>query len=314
VTQDDWLARRAHVGADFDPRELVRRRQAEGVTVSVVLPTLDVGDTVGPIVEAVRSRWTGPGGLVDEVVVVDGGSSDDSARVAAEAGAVVWREADILAGLPRESGKGEALWKSLAVTTGDIVLWLDSDVLGFDPMFVPGMLGPLLTEPEVGYVKAAYRRPMGDDADGGGRVTELCARPLLSAVRPALGVLSQPLSGEAAGRRELLESVPFFTGYAVEIGLLLDIERAAGIGAIAQSDLGERLHHHQPTLALGRMAHVITQAVLRRAAQDGDVSADLAREAPYRRPVRGPDGARMHVEDAGVAERPPMASVRAAAP
>jgi glucosyl-3-phosphoglycerate synthase len=303
----DWLRRRTFAGAGFDPEQLAARKAAGGLRVSVALPARDVEDTVGPIVEAVRARWTGPGGLVDEVVVIDSDSSDDTARAAAEAGAEVHRARDVLPELGRHPGKGEALWKSLAVTAGDLVVWLDADLAPFDPDFVPGLLGPLLHEPAIGYVKGFYRRDLHGRPGDGGRVTEICARPLIALFAPELAGFVQPLAGEAAGRRDLLAEVPFFTGYAVEMGLLLDLERRFGLGALAQVDLGERAHAHQATPALGRMAHEITRATLARLAAHGRLPEELAPDAPFLRP----DAEQLELESDArpLALRPPFASL-----
>ncbi len=192
----DWLRRRTFAGAGFDPEELAARRRAQGLSVSVALPARDAAGTVGAIVEAVRERWTGPGGLVDQVVVIDSDSVDDTAREAADAGAEVHRARDVLPDLGWRPGKGEALWKSLAVTSGDLVVWIDADLDPFDPDFVPGLLGPLLHEPAVGYVKGFYRRDLHGRPGDGGRVTEICARPLDRALRPRARRLRA-----AAGRR-----------------------------------------------------------------------------------------------------------------
>ena len=311
MTRDEWLVRRTFRGADFDPEELAARKRALGVGVSVCLPALDVADTVGAIVTSVRARWLERVGLVDQVAVVDSRSSDATARVAAEAGAEVFQDDRVLPEAGSRRGKGEALWKSLAAVWGDLVVWLDSDVRDFDPAFVPGLLGPLLTDPAVGYVKALYRRPLGDSAAGGGRVTEICARPLINLFYPDLAAVVQPLSGEAAGRRALLERLPFMSGYAVEIGLLLDIVRRHGLGPLAQVDLGERRHRHQDPAALGEMAYEITQAVVRRLAEDGRAPDELARPGPYRRPVAVSDGYAMREVPLPLDERPPMASLAA---
>jgi glucosyl-3-phosphoglycerate synthase len=309
VTREEWLARRTFRGADFDPEELAARKRALGLKVSVCLPALDVADTVGAIVESVRANWLERVGLVDQVAVVDSRSSDATAQVAADAGAQVFQDDQVLPEAGSRRGKGEALWKSLAAVSGDLVVWLDSDVRDFDPAFVPGLLGPLLTDPEVGYVKALYRRPLGASAEGGGRVTEICARPLINLFYPDLGVLVQPLSGEAAGRRGLLERLPFMGGYAVEIGLLVDIVRRFGLAPLAQVDLGERRHRHQDPAALGEMAYVITQAVVRRLAEDGRAPDELAHPGPYRRPVAGRNGYAMQEVPLPVDERPPMATL-----
>lgn len=303
MTREEWLLERTFTGASFDPGALAARRAASGTSVSVVIPTLEVAGTVGAIVEAIRDRWVGQSGLVDEVVVIDSASSDGTAEVALSAGARVVQDAEVLPGVGARSGKGEAMWKGLAATTGDIVAWIDGDIEEFDPAFVPGMLAPLLLDPDIGYVKAFYRRPLGGVADDGGRVTEICARPLINRFVPELAGFVQPLSGEAAGRRSLLERVPFFCGYAVEIGLLIDILDDAGLESMAQVDLGERRHRNQPTPALGPMAYEITNAVLAR--RGGAPHAD-----GYVRPARDATGG-LSLERRAVSlgERPPMIDV-----
>src|SRR3954454_15348188 len=206
-------------------------------------------------------------------------------------------------------GKGEALWKSLYDTDGDLVVFIDSDLVAFDPQFVVGLLGPLLTDPDVGYVKALYDRPLtttdGMIPTGGGRVTELVARPLLNALWPTLAGFVQPLSGEYAGRRELLERVPFVSGYGVELGLLEDLVELADIDALAQVALGTRQHTHQSDAALGRMAGQILQTALARCpgvAVDNDFLVQYVRTGPGVEPV---------IWDVGVRERPPMRTVPA---
>jgi glucosyl-3-phosphoglycerate synthase len=311
VDRDEWLRRRTYRRADYDPGRLAERARAQGLSISVCLPALNVADTVAPIVTAVRERLVAGAGLVDEVVVVDSRSEDDTAEIAAAAGARVVQDDEVLPGLGPGWGKGEAMWKSLAVVGGDVVVWLDADVVDFDPAFVAGLVGPIVDDAEVGYVKAVYRRALGADADGGGRVTEICARPLINLFYPHLAGFAQPLSGEAAGRRDLLSSVPFFSGYAVELGLLIDLSRTAGLGALAQVDLGARRHANQPTAALGAMASTITQAVLRRLADEGRVpEALVAAAGPYARPVPGPDGFVLSHTDTRPSERPPMALSR----
>jgi glucosyl-3-phosphoglycerate synthase len=211
--------------------------------------------------------------LVDEIVVMDAGSADDTAATAEAAGARVFYEHDVLAGEGPGSGKGEALWKSLHVCKGDLICFVDADIRNFHARFVYGLLGPLLENPEIQYVKAFYERPIRERnalrATGGGRVTELLARPLINLLWPELAGIVQPLSGEYAGRRKTLEQVPFFSGYGVELGLLVDIAARFGVDAIAQVDLDRRVHRNQDMQALGRMSFGILQAAFLRLAEEG---------------------------------------------
>lgn len=307
VTREEWLLKRTSDGSVTDLAALLAADVSKP-TVSVVIPALNVADTVGQICAAVRKCWMGRGGLVDELVVVDSASTDDTARIATAAGARVVQDTDVLPSMGRGRGKGEAMWKSLAATSGEIVVWIDGDISDFDPAFVSKLVAPLLADPDIAYVKAFYRRPLGHDAEGGGRVTEICARPLINRFYPDLAGFVQPLSGEAAGRRDLLERVPFLSGYAVEMGLLIDILAAAGLDAMAQVDLGVRRHANQSTEALGRMAYEITHAVLCRSRETGIVTGDLR---PYARPVAKDGGYVLERVAARVVERPPMATVLA---
>lgn len=309
MDRDRWLSARTYRGDDFEPERLAALAAARGIRVSVCLPTLNVEATVGPIVASVRRELMERVPLVDEIVVVDSASTDDTRARAAEAGARVVPVAEVLPDLPPGRGKGDALWKSLAVVDGDLVVWLDSDVTDPDPAFVTGLLGPLLADDRIAYVKAVYRRALGDAADGGGRVTEICARPLLNLFYPELAGFAQPLSGEAAGRREVLMGVPFFTGYAVEIGLLIDLWSRHGLPALAQVDLGSRRHTHQSTTALGAMASTITQAVLARLADEGRAPGELMRRGEYVRPTRNGRGWTLARTDTRPGERPPMAAL-----
>ncbi|MBX7451110.1 glucosyl-3-phosphoglycerate synthase [Mycolicibacterium sp. 3033] len=237
----------------------------KGRTVSVVLPALNEEETVAGVVETITPLL---GGLVDELVVLDSGSTDDTEIRALAAGArVISREAALPEVAPTP-GKGEVLWRSLAATTGDLIAFVDSDLLDPDPMFVPKLLGPLLTTDGVHLVKGFYRRPLKvsgrEDANGGGRVTELVARPLLAALRPELSCLYQPLGGEYAGTRELLTAVPFAPGYGVEIGLLVDAYDRLGLDGIAQVNLGVRTHRNRPLTELASMSRQVIATLLQR--------------------------------------------------
>jgi glucosyl-3-phosphoglycerate synthase len=273
---EDWFARRTWQEPRWTVDELVRAKA--GRRVAVVLPALDEEATVGAIVAAIVPLTSGPAPLVDELVVLDSGSTDRTVELAAAAGARVVLRTEVLPELAPVPGKGEVLWRALAATTSDIVCYLDSDLVDFDPAFVPALLGPLLTTPGVHLVKGFYRRPLRLEtahADtGGGRVTELLVRPLLAALRPELAGVVQPLGGEYAGTRELLEALPFAAGYGVEIGLLLDAQASRGLDALAQVNLGVRKHRNRSLLQLGVMARQILGAVLARCAAGGGVTPD----------------------------------------
>ncbi|MFI5047365.1 MAG: glucosyl-3-phosphoglycerate synthase [Acidimicrobiia bacterium] len=282
---------------------LVEAKAALGTTVSVCLPARNEESTVGQIVATVRRTLVQPAPLVDEVVVVDDGSTDATAEVAAYDGARVVAVGEILPELAPGTGKGNALWLSLYACEGDIICWVDADIRNFAPHFVTRLLAPLLTDPSIGFVKGFYRRPLYDEVTGGGRVTELLARPVISALFPHLAGFVQPLSGEYAGRRALLESVPFVEGYGVEIGLLVDLVARFGPDALAQADLGVREHRNRPLEELGPQAMAVLVTGLRRAGVPVDRRlAELVRYDAHQEQERVP------VE---IRERPPMVSIHA---
>ena len=312
-----WLDRRSSRAADW-PLERLMAAKA-GTTISVVVPAKNEESTVGSIINVIQQRLMRESPLVDELVVVDSCSTDGTARVAAAAGARVVCQDEVLGHLPRLSGKGEALWKGMAATSGDLVVFVDADVHGFTPEFVTGLVGPLLLDPTVAYVKGFYHRPLIEDGhtftDGGGRVTELVARPLLNLHWPELAGFVQPLAGEYAGRREALEAVPFVTGYGVEVGLLIDLLELVGLDALAQVDLGVRQHRHQDNEGLGRMAAQIMLAALSRLDRQRRViiaNEPAPRLAQFRRGSGGTGLERVVVvTDVDVPERPPLATVLA---
>ncbi|GAC1462881.1 MAG: hypothetical protein PVSMB7_03780 [Chloroflexota bacterium] len=266
---DRWFAENTFHSDEFQNiQSLVELKQRRGVTISLALPTLNEEKTVGKIVTTIKRRLMDRYPLIDEMVVVDSQSEDRTAEIVTSLGVPVYQHPDILPELGTYRGKGEGLWKSLQVTSGDIVVWIDSDITGIHPKFVYGLIGPLLTQPRIGFVKGFYRRPLNLGGQllttGGGRVTELTARPLINLFYPQLSGLVQPLAGEMAGRREVLESVPMFTGYGVETGLLIDILEQFGLQSIAQVDLQERVHRNQSLLSLSKMAFAIVQVVIQR--------------------------------------------------
>lgn len=305
-----WLGRRSWSAADRPLPQLLEAKRLSGRTVSVVLPALDEEATVGTIVAAIRAAlMTEEVPLIDELVVLDSGSTDRTAEVAAAAGARVVARDDVLPRLPAVPGKGEVLWRSLLVTRGDIVCFVDADLREFSPAFVSGIVGPLLTDPDVQFVKAMYDRPLetggapGGGPGQGGRVTELVARPLLNLHWPQLAGFVQPLGGEYAARRSLLERLPFPVGYGVELGLLVDALHTVGLDALAQVDVGVRKHRHQDGQALGRMAAAIYRTAQLRLARGHLVRPKLTQF------VRGENGFVPRTSDVDTEERPPMAEV-----
>ena len=300
-----WFRDRTWTHTDFTIEGLLGDKD---VTVSVVIPAVNEAETVAAVVATagrLRDR-----GLVDEVLVIDGGSTDETIRNARAAGAEVVDQARAVPDVDPGTGKGDALWKGLAVSEGDLVVFLDADLHDADERYVVGLLGPLLVEPEVGYVKACYERPFDLGVErrphGGGRVTELMARPLLATFWPHLAGLAQPLAGEYAGRRSVLEQVPFVQGWGVELALLIDIASRFGTEAIAQVDLGARVHSHQSLAALGRMAGEILHVAADRLRTEGRLSeAELG--GTLFQPERGPTG-RLQLTEAEieVRERPPL--------
>jgi glucosyl-3-phosphoglycerate synthase len=260
---------RTHRWQDWDLETLLERKQQTGLTTSLVVPARNEAATVGDVVGRVRSALMETTALLDEIVVIDSDSTDETHAVAAAAGAVVHRSREIRPDLGTHPGKGEAMWKSLFVTRGDLLVFMDADLVDWDTHFVPGLLGPLLSDDRVALVKGFYQRPLRDDAGNesafeGGRVTELVARPLIALEWPSLGWLVQPLAGEWAVRRDLFARLSVPTGYAVELAALIDTHRLLGDDAIAQVDLGRRMHRHQPLGDLGAMATQILAASRRR--------------------------------------------------
>ncbi|RSN57342.1 glucosyl-3-phosphoglycerate synthase [Amycolatopsis sp. WAC 04182] len=298
-----WFERRTWQNPGWTVEDIVAAKGDR--TVSVVLPALDEEDTVAQVVGTVRPLL---GTVVDELVVMDSGSTDATAELAARAGARVVHREDVLPDLPPVPGKGEVLWRSLAATTGDVVVFLDSDLVDPDPAFVPTLLGPLLCEEGVHLVKGFYRRPLRLESSGGGRVTELLARPVLSALRPSLSGLIQPLGGEYAATREFLESVPFAAGYGVEIGLILDAEARYGLEGLAQVNLGVRKHRNRSLLQLGVMARQILGTALARCGIKSDDPAQLTQFAQVG------DEWLPEVAEVSVSDRPPMREVRGLEP
>ncbi len=311
---DRWFAENTFHSREFrDVDRLVRLKREQGVTVSLGLPTLNEEGTIGSIIEVMRDALVERSPLLDEIVVIDSGSSDETVNIARSLGVRVHQHTDILPEYGTYAGKGEALWKSLHLLTGDIVVWCDTDISNIHPQFVYGTLGPILTDPRIGYVKGFYRRPLNFGGElqtaGGGRVTELTARPIINLFYPELSGLLQPLSGEYAARRELLERLPFFTGYGVEMGHLIDVLESFGLNRIAQTDLGMRIHRNQELFDLSKMAFAIMQVALKRLGDRHRLH--LLEEVNRTMKLIHYQGDRFFLElkDIGDRERPPMHTI-----
>lgn len=316
VLVDKWFAENTYYADEFaDLSHLVELKEKQGVSISLALPALNEEATVGNVIQTIKSALMDEVPLLDEMILIDSNSTDRTREIATELGIPVFIHQQVLPELGARKGKGEALWKSLYLTRGDIVLWIDTDIVNIHPRFVYGLIGPLLLRSGVQFVKGFYRRPLkvGDkvQAGGGGRVTELTARPLLNLFYPALSGLIQPLSGEYGGRRSLLERLPFSSGYGVEIGLLIDILETAGLDAIAQVDLQERIHHNQPLQALSKMSFAIIQTVVRKLERRFGVN--LLQEINRSMKTIHYEAGRLYLEVEEIAERerPPMIEVPA---
>jgi nucleotide-binding universal stress UspA family protein len=311
---DKWFAENTFHSKEFASiSDLVRLKEQQGVTISLVLPTLNEEETIGDIIRCMKDALLERHALLDEILVIDSRSQDRTATIARLLGVPVHVHQDILPANGTFSGKGEALWKSLAVAKGDIIVWIDTDIANIHPKFVYGLLGPLLREPRLAYVKGFYRRPLRQGGvlheSSGGRVTELTARPLINLFYPLLSGLIQPLSGEYAGRREILERVPFATGYGVEIGLLIDILEQFGLNAIGQVDLEQRIHRNQSLAALSRMSFTIMQTVVGRLERNRHIELVAEINRTMKAIVHTREQFHLDVRRIEEFERPPMAKV-----
>jgi glucosyl-3-phosphoglycerate synthase len=314
-----WFSSHTHVAAEFSLDDLLAAKRQAGVRISVVIPARNEEATVATVVSNIEAALVRPG-LIDELVVIDSDSTDRTAEIATAAGAKVFASAKIPTGLKAMPGKGEALWRSLFVTSGDILVFIDADLTEWGVHFVTGLIGPMLLDENVLLVKGFYDRLFDDGASGatesapqGGRVTELVARPMINLHWPALAGVVQPLAGEWAIRRSLAESLPFPVGYGVEFATLTDTLWRHGLNAIAQVDLGRRGHSHQNVHDLGVMATEILSAATRRLDRRSGVSAPVGVAGAWTQLYqydRGHEG-QWVARSVPVAERPPAASVDA---
>jgi len=316
ILVDKWFAENTFHADEFSNlKELMDLKERNGLTISVALPALNEEETVANVIRTIRDSLMRDVPLLDEIVLIDSNSTDHTREIAQDLGVKVFIHQELLPELGPRGGKGEGLWKSLLVTHGDIIAWIDTDIFNIHPRFVYGILGPLLLNPRIQFVKGFYRRPLkiGNkvEAGGGGRVTELTARPMINLFYPELSGVVQPLSGEYAARRSFLEKVPFFSTYGVETGLLIDAFDTHGLASIAQVDLLERIHHNQTLEALSKMSFVILQAFLRKLekrygqqmVEDVNKSMKLIRHAA--------GGYYLDVEEIIEHERPPMIGIDA---
>jgi nucleotide-binding universal stress UspA family protein len=311
---DQWFAENSFRAREFAGiSKLVELKQKQGLTVSLGLPALNEEETIGNIIRTIKSRLMDEFPLLDEIVLIDSDSTDDTVKIATDEGISVFKHPEVLSEYGSYRGKGEALWKSLHVLKGDLIVWIDTDIKNIHPGFVYGLVGPLLTEPKIQYIKGFYRRPIriGEkfSASGGGRVTELTARPFLNLFYPELSGIVQPLAGEYGGRREILERVPFFTGYGVETGLLIDIYNLLGQRGIAQVDLGERIHRNQALPALSQMSFAIIQVFLQRLQETNRIELleEVSRSMKLVKANR--KAYSLEVREIGDLERPPIVTL-----
>lgn len=281
---EQWAKRRTFHHSLYPAARIAQARER---SVSVCLPARECATTIGEIVGVLASLRRM--GTIDEIVVVDSASADGTARIAAQAGAKVLQEGELMAELGPVLGKGDAMWRALSALEGELVVFLDADSTDFSAHFATGLLGPLVCEPDVAFVKAFYRRPFEQDGislpEGGGRVNHLLARPALALFYPQLGAIRQPLAGEVAARRELLESVPFATGYGVEIAMLIDVWREVGLDGLAQVDLDVHRNNHQPIAALSEMSERVLATLARRLQEEGRLNQTDLSKAPLERPA-----------------------------
>jgi glucosyl-3-phosphoglycerate synthase len=315
---EEWAKRRTFHHSLYPAARIAAERDA---SVSVCLPARECAETVGEIVSALgRLRDVG---VIDEVLVVDAASGDGTAHLAEQAGAKVIQERELMPEMGPVLGKGDAMWRALSVLEGELVVFLDADSEGFSEHFATGLLGPLVCESEVQFVKAFYRRPFEQGGislpEGGGRVNHLMARPALALFYPQLGAVRQPLAGEVAAGRELLERVPFVTGYGVEIAMLIDVWWELGLGGLAQVDLDVHRNRHQTLAALSEMSETVLASIVRRLISERRLSGDGIAVRGGGHTMRDPGNERScqsalsweweEAGDCAPTERPPLASV-----
>ena len=316
MKSEQWLRERTFHHSNFwDIKWLVEQKEQRGLTISLCLPALNEEKTIGQEIVILKAELFDRYRLLDEIAVVDSGSTDKTCEIAASFGADVYVASEHLLEHGSQRGKGENLWKALYLLKGDIIVYVDSDIKNIHPRFVYGLVGPLILDPEVHYVKAFYDRPLafsdGLRPTGGGRVTEILIRPLFSLFYPELAAILQPLSGEYAGRRAILEQIPFPVGYGVETAMLIDIFRRLGLYAFAQTDLDQRVHRNQETVALGRMAFGVLRTFFARLQEEERIQLRDVLPTVMRQFEVGQGAYRQLEYVIEELERPPMIEVEA---
>ncbi|MGH3087071.1 MAG: glucosyl-3-phosphoglycerate synthase [Rubrobacteraceae bacterium] len=324
VDAAEWFKHRSYDYRQFSREEMSLRKGDLGLTVTAVLPCRNVADTVGGIIDeihAVNETVSPKAPLIDQILAIDADSGDGTSEVAVRHGAEVFSENELMSNHGGAHGKGDAMWRALSVSRGDLVMYIDADTRDFRPELAYGVLGPILHVPQIRYVKAAYRRPFktGEklEEDGGGRVTELSAKPLFNLFYPALAGFVQPLAGEFVADRDLFCSIPFMTGYAVETSIMIDVLNKVGLAAMAQVDLGARQNRHQSLRDLSRMSYSVLRAVARRMREDGrlqtsndpNLPASLSQFSDYLHAVATSDGLKLNEYVEELVERPPINEV-----
>ncbi len=313
---DRWFAQNTFHSDEFaDLRYLMALKEKQGVIISIGLPALNEENTIGNVIQTLKTVLMDEVPLIDEIVLIDSNSTDRTVQIAQDLGIPTFIHQEVL---PEEGiyiGKGEALWKSLYLLKGDLIAWVDTDITNIHPRFIYGLLGPLLKHPHIQYVKGFYQRPIAVDDKlqgvGGGRVTELVARPIFNLFYPELSGIIQPLSGEYAGRRSALEQVPFFSGYGVETGLLIDLLEKFGLNAIAQTDLEVRIHYNQPLVGLSKMSFAILQVLIARLEKRSGIQILNLANRSMKTIVHEPERFGLEINHIEDVERPPMLGVSA---
>lgn len=311
---EDWLEKSTfHHSQFWDLLKLLEQKEKKNLKISLCIPTLNEEKTIGKEIVIFKSELVNRYPLIDEIAVIDSGSTDNTLEVAASFGANTYLAENILPSSGHKRGKGENLWKAIYQLKGDIIVYVDADIANIHPRFVYGLVGPLLYEEEIKYVKAFYDRPLafsqGVRPSGGGRVTEILVRPLFSMFLPELSAIIQPLSGEYAVRREVLENIAFPIGYGVETSHILDVYKRWGMGAFGQTDLDQRVHRNQSTIALGKMSFGILQSFLTRLEQFGMIKEMAELQKVYRHFEAQDRDYHLLEKEIQEEERPPMITI-----